>query len=120
MTAAHRLRLVVVDNDQAVLDLLLLDLRLEGHDVVATAMSGDEAVQRCEQHEPDVLVVDLRLGPGMNGLDVARRVASPDRRVVLFTNYITPSVIRDAREAGATLVEKGNLTALRRAVEGTT
>lgn len=114
----HRLRVVVVDNDQAVLDLLLLDLRLEGHDIVATAMSGTDALQACEEQRPDVLVVDLRLGPGPNGLDVARRVAGPDLRVVLFTNYITPTVIHDARELGVSLVEKGNLTALRRAVEG--
>ena len=112
------LRLVVIDNDQAVLDLLLLDLRLEGHDILATAMNGDDAVRVCDEHQPDVVVVDLRLGRGINGLEVARQVAGPDRRVVLFTNYITPAVIAEAEEIGIALVEKGNQTALRRAVQG--
>ena len=67
------LRLVIVDNDEAVLELLLLDLRLEGHEILATAMDGDGALQACDENDPDVLVVDLRLGPGINGLEVARR-----------------------------------------------
>lgn len=112
------LRLVVVDNDEAVLELLLLDLRLEGHDVVATAMDGESALSACEENHPDVLVVDLRLGPGINGLEVARRVRRTDLRVIVYTNYVTPDVVKEATEAGATVIEKGSLSALRRAVEG--
>jgi len=112
------LRLVIVDNDQAVLDLLLLDLRLEGHEILATAMDGDSAVQVCEEHQPDVLVVDLRLGPGIDGLGVAERVRRDDLRIVLHTNYVNPQVVKRAKDLGVTVVEKGSLNALRRAVEG--
>ena len=112
------LRLVIVDNDQAVLDLLLLDLRLEGHDILATAMDGDTAVQMCEEHQPDVLVVDLRLGPGIDGLGVAERVRRDGLRIVLHTNYVNPQVVKRAKDLGVTVVEKGSLNALRRAVEG--
>jgi DNA-binding NtrC family response regulator len=112
------LRLVIVDNDEAVLELLLLDLRLEGHEIVATAMDGDGALQACDEHDPEVLVVDLRLGPGINGLEVAKRVRRPGLRVVLYTNYVTPDVVKSATHAGAIVIEKGNLYALRRAVEG--
>ena len=112
------LRLVVVDNDHAVLDLLLLDLRLEGHDVVGTAMTGEDAVRLCAELQPDVLVVDYRLGPGINGAEVAQRVRREGLRVVLFTNYINPDVVTAADAAGAVVVEKGNLSALRRAVVG--
>lgn len=112
------LRVVVADNDHAVLDLVLLDLRLEGHDVVGTAMTGEDAVRLCDEVGPDVLVVDYRLGRGINGADVARQVRRDGLRVVLFTNYVTPDVVADATAAGATVVEKGNLYALRRAVVG--
>lgn len=118
MTEPEPLRLVVADNDHAVLELLLLDLRLEGHDVVATAMTGEDAVRACVEHQPDVLVVDYRLGPGINGTDVARQVRRDGLRVVLFTNYITAEVLAEARDAGAAVIEKGNLNALRRAVVG--
>ena len=85
-------------------------------DVVATATNGEDAVRVCEEQQPDVLVVDYRLGRGPNGVDVARQVQRSGLRVVLFTNYIEVAVLRDAAEAGVTVVEKGNLHALRRAV----
>ena len=116
MTGVESLRLVVADNDQAVLDLVLLDLGLEGHDIVATAMTGEDAVRVCEEVQPDVLVVDLRLGRGINGIEVARRVRRDGLRVVLFTNYVNPDVVAEASAAGAVVIEKGNLHALRRAV----
>ena len=109
---------MIVDNDEAVLALLLLDLRLEGHEIVATAMDGDSAVLACEEHQPDVLVVDLRLGPGINGLEVAERVRRDGLRIVLHTNYVTPAVVESAKRSGTIVIEKGSLNALRRAVEG--
>ena len=110
------LRLVIVDNDEAVLELLRLDMRLEGHEILATALNGDDGLAACAEHRPDTLIVDLRLGPGINGLEVARRVRRPGLRVVLYTNYVTPSVVNEATAAGAIVVEKGNLYALRQAV----
>ena len=54
----------------------------------------------------------------MNGVEVAHRLHSSGARVVLFTNYITPDVIAGATAAGAVVIEKGNLNALRRAITG--
>jgi CheY-like chemotaxis protein len=110
--------LLVVDNDVAVLDLLTLDLRLEGHDILATATDGETAVQACRELQPEVLVVDLRLGAGIDGLEVARRVAGPGLRIVLHTNYVNPAVVEAATAAGVVVIEKGSLRALRRAIEG--
>ena len=112
------LRILIVDNDQAVLDLLLLDLRLEGHEVVASALNGEDALELYDKHQPQVVVVDFRLGRGINGIEVARRLQDTPARVVLFTNYITPDVIADATAVGAPVIEKGNLHALRRAIAG--
>jgi DNA-binding NarL/FixJ family response regulator len=109
-------RLVIVDNDEAVLRLLTLDLGLEGHEILATALDGEEGLAACAEHHPEVLVVDLRLGAGINGIDVARKLTGGDIRVVVYTNYITPDVVKSAELAGATVIEKGNLSALRRAV----
>ena len=112
------LRLVIVDNDEAVLELLDLDMRLEGHDVLATALNGADGLAACDAHAPDTLIVDLRLGPGINGLEVAGRARRPGLRIVLYTNYVTPSVVNEATAIGVTVVEKGNLYALRKAVVG--
>ena len=108
------LRVVLLDNDPAVLELLELEMRLEGHVVVASVGTGDEAVRACDVLHPDVLVADLRLGPGIDGLGVVRQVARPGPRLILHTNYVTPEVVADATKAGAIVVEKGSLRTLRR------
>ena len=110
--------MVVVDNDRDALALAVLDLTLEGHDIVATGTSGEEAVDACQRHQPDVLVVDYRMPPGATGLVVARR--SRDHglpiRIVLCTNYDEAEVTSTAADLGVAVVAKGNLLGLRRAV----
>ena len=117
-SSALPLRLVIVDNDQTVLDLLTLDLGLEGHQILATAVDAEEAVAACTEHQPDVLIVDLRLGSGPNGVDVAHRVRRPGLRIILHTNYVSTATVKAAAGAGAVVVEKGSLRSLRRALYG--
>lgn len=114
----RRLRLVIADNDPAALDLVVTDLTLEGHDVVAAVLDGEAALAACAEHHPDVVVLDHRMPPGPHGLDVARRLAasSPEVGVVLFTNYQDRSLVEGAAAVGATYVPKGSLRRLRRAV----
>jgi CheY-like chemotaxis protein len=118
MSGHPALRVVVVDNDRAALELVVTDLRLEGHDVVGTALDGATALELCRELRPDVAVVDHRMPPGPHGLEVAQRLAAdtPDVRVIVFTNYQDPELVADIRASGAVYLPKGNLRALRRAV----
>ena len=119
MTDGTGLRVVVVDNDAAALELVVTDLTLEGHDVVGTCLDGTTALRVCRDLRPDVAVIDHRMPPGPHGLEVAQRLATdaPDVRVIVFTNYQDPDLIAQIRASGATYLPKGNLRALRRAVE---
>jgi len=110
--------LVVADNDPEALELLVTDFKLEGHNVAGTAFGGDRALELCRELRPDALVVDFRMPPGMNGVQTAQCVHDelPEIRVIIYTNYVNPTVARGARKAGAVLIEKGNLRALRRAL----
>jgi len=112
------LRVVVVDNDPGALELVVTDLRLEGHDVVATCLDGTSALEACRSLHPDVVVLDHRMPPGPHGLDVARELAveASDLRVIVFTNYQDAELIAQIKATGATYLPKGNLRALRRAV----
>ena len=111
-------RIVVADNDADALDLLVLDLGLEGHEVVGAAASGEEAVSLCESLRPEVLVVDYRMPPGPNGLEVVRRLrrTMPDLRIVVYSNYNEARLHDAAERLGAMYLAKGQLAALRRAV----
>lgn len=112
------MRVVVADNDSEALDLLVTDLGFEGHEIVGTAFGGEQAIELCRQLSPDALVVDFRMPPGINGVEAAARLHAdhPEVRVVLYTNYVNKAVAQGARQAGAILIEKGNLRALRRAL----
>jgi CheY-like chemotaxis protein len=114
------LRVVVVDNDHAALELVVTDLRLEGHDVVGTALDGASGLVLCRSLHPDVVVLDHRMPPGPHGLEVAQVLSAdvPDARVIVFTNYQEPELVAQVEAAGATYLPKGNLRALRRAVGG--
>src|SRR3954453_12990232 len=111
-------RVVVADNDAEWRELLRTDLSLEGHQVIAVCASGQEALDACREHGPDVLVVDERMPPGINGVEVARRLrdSDPAIRVVVFTNFDEEEITKGAADAGAVFVLKGNLRALRAAL----
>ena len=71
--------------------------------VVAEATNGEEALELCNQHSPDVLLLDLRM-PKKDGLQVitelaARRSSRP--RIVVMTTYESEEDIRRALKAGA-------------------
>lgn len=115
------LRVVVADNDPDALDLVATDLRFEGHEVVAAVLDGEGAIEACGRGGVDVLVVDYRMPPGPNGVEVARRAlaADPGLSVIIYSNYQDPRVVHRAKAVGARFLPKGNIRRLRREVEKT-
>ena len=114
----HDVRLVLVDNDPMALEVIELDLTLEGHEIVGTAAQGEEAVQLIVASAPDVAVLDYRMPPGIDGLEVARRVRrrAPDVRLVLYSSHVQSHLLDEAERLGVPYLRKGELRALRRAV----
>jgi two-component system response regulator MprA len=74
------MQILVVDDERAVRDSLRRALELEGYDVELAA-DGEEALYRLESNgEPDALVLDV-LMPGVDGLEVCRRLRRDGRRL---------------------------------------
>jgi CheY-like chemotaxis protein len=69
--------------------------------VVGEASSGDEAIDRWRELQPDALVLDHRM-PGLSGLDVAERILAeePGQIIVLFTAHRDDRLVRRAAELG--------------------
>jgi len=67
-----------------------LMLQMDGHTVV-TAASGEEAIDRLEGAEFDVLLSDVGMGEGMNGWELAERVKQrwPGTRILIATGWGT-------------------------------
>jgi two-component system phosphate regulon response regulator PhoB len=66
------LRLLLVEDDPALMELLEFRFRNEGYNVVATG-DGDEALLLAQEHVPDLVVLDWMIG-GTSGIEVCRRL----------------------------------------------
>jgi two-component system OmpR family response regulator len=85
----HDARLLIVEDEPNILELLAGSLRYAGFEVI-TAAGGAEAVQAAGRYRPDLIVLDVML-PDMDGFDVIRRLRGGGTRI--------PVVFLTARDA---------------------
>ncbi|MBU6244309.1 MAG: response regulator [Actinomycetales bacterium] len=92
-------RLVVVEDDGFTRMLLCSQLRELGHEVVGDAAASAEGIACVRALRPDALIVDLDLGRGPTGLDVAHAVRRmlPGLGILMLTSYIDVRLIGDFR-----------------------
>lgn len=102
-SAAAPVRLLLCD-DHAVVRAGLLALlgSAPGIEVVGEAGTGEEAVALATKLSPDVVLMDLQLGPGIDGVEATRRIAPTGVHVLVLTTYDTDADITRAIAAGAT------------------
>jgi len=97
-------RLLVVDDDAVILDLLRVNFELEGHEVT-TAPDGAAGLAEARRERPDLVVSDIMM-PGMDGLELLAALrADPDLGqvpVVLLSAKAQSAEITAGLEAGAT------------------
>lgn len=65
-------KILVVDDDPAISEMLTIVLQNEGFDTVVVG-DGNDAVTAAQEHDPDLILLDVML-PGMSGIDVCRTV----------------------------------------------
>lgn len=96
-------RILVIDDDIQMLELLGQLLEREGYDIHA-AESAEDALMAVERHVPDLIVIDAVL-PGANGLALCRQFRrNPKTRnlpVIVITGHDSPFDVTEALAAGA-------------------
>src|SRR4051794_39156386 len=93
-------RILVVDDEDAILDFVELGLRYEGFEV-DLARDGNEALASVASRRPDLILLDLNL-PGLDGLDVCRRVRqASDVPIIMLTARGDVDERVEGLEAGA-------------------
>jgi DNA-binding NarL/FixJ family response regulator len=102
-------RILIVD-DSAVLREALRELLEEqnGWEVCGEAANGREGIDKAQQLEPDVIVLDLSM-PVMNGIEAARELTRllPSVPLLMWTDFETTNLTRKALSAGVrTVVSK--------------
>ena len=83
-TAKVKKRVLLVDDERAILKVLSIKLRISGYDVV-TASSGKEALDVISSACPDVMLLDVVM-PGMDGFEVLEKLrTSSELPIIVFS-----------------------------------
>jgi DNA-binding NtrC family response regulator len=100
-------KILIIDDEQGIRDLLDTLLCRKGYDVVV-AENGREGLKVFRRERRDVVVLDLKM-PGMDGLTVLQEIRhlDPNKPVIILTGAGTPETEQQVRALGATeFVEK--------------
>lgn len=97
------MEIIIADDSALMRDRLAFMLaEIPGITVVAKALNVEDTVQKVKSHQPDMLILDLRLLGG-SGIDVLKQIKQDPRgpTVIVFTNYPQPQYRKAAYAAGA-------------------
>ncbi|MBK8021470.1 MAG: response regulator transcription factor [Chloroflexi bacterium] len=96
-------RILIADDHAVVRAGLRALLERQGHfRVIAEASTGEEAIAKAQEHQPDVAVLDIRM-PGVSGIEACRRIVESVTgcRVIMLTSYAEDELLFTAIQAGA-------------------
>ena len=95
-------KILVIDDEQGIRNLLDTLLRRKGYDVILSA-NGQKGLELFRREQPDVIVLDLKM-PGMDGLTVLQQIRSldPKKPVIVLTGAGTAEAEQKVRALGAT------------------
>lgn len=96
-----RIKMLLVDDELDFLDLMRKRLQKRNVDVMAVP-SGEEGVRAVQEHDFDVVVLDVRM-PGMNGLEVLREIKriAPELEVIILTGHANLEYVDEGLALGA-------------------
>jgi two-component system invasion response regulator UvrY len=100
---ARQTKCLAVDDHPAVRQgLALLLASVDDIDLVESVDSGEAVLRAIEEHQPTVVIVDVRL-PGIDGISAVKRIAerAPNVKTVVFSAYGDKRLLSDAIAAGA-------------------
>jgi len=79
------LRILLADDDAALVALYAKMLKALGNTVVATASDGVELIAKCREHHPDLVITDIKMGD-LDGIEAARQICQTEAVPILFVS----------------------------------
>ena len=99
----NKIKILIVDDQTLMRDGLKTILDLEDNmEVIATAKSGQEAIELCKEYPPDLILMDIRM-PVMDGVEATKIIKSlyPKIVILILTTFNDDDYIIDALSFGA-------------------
>jgi DNA-binding NarL/FixJ family response regulator len=97
-----KIRVMLADDHPIVMTGFAMSLQGQGLEVVAQARTPEEALAQFQQLAPDVIVLDIRFGEQLTGLDVAKQILArtPDAAIVFLSQFDQDSLIKGTYRLG--------------------
>lgn len=97
-----KIRVMLADDHPIVMTGFAMSLQGQGLDVVAQARTPAEALAQYQELKPDVIVLDIRFGEQLTGLDVARQILAqtPSAAIVFLSQFDQDSLIKETYRLG--------------------
>lgn len=95
-------RILVADDASFMRQMIREIVEEEGHEVVAEASDGIEAIEQFKKHHPDVVTMDIVM-PRRSGIDAVKGIieVDPTARVVMCSALGQETLVQEALQAGA-------------------
>jgi two-component system, chemotaxis family, chemotaxis protein CheY len=102
MNEIKKVSVLAVDDSKTMLAMIAAQLRGTDFELVATASSGAEAVEKYKQIKPDLVLLDVVM-PEVTGVDVLERLMATDTgaRVVMVSSVGSEDMVKDCLKKGA-------------------
>ena len=97
---SEALRVVVVEDEALIRMDVVATLEEAGFEIVGEGADGEEAISLAKDHEPDLVVMDIKM-PKLDGISAAEKIAELKIPVVLLTAFSQTDLVSRAAEAGA-------------------
>ena len=97
------IRVMIVDDHEIMrTGIRFVLLAFEDLELVGEARRGEEAVRLCQEVNPDVILLDMKM-PGMDGVQTtaAIKAACPNVQLLILTSFHDPDLVRRSMRAGA-------------------
>ncbi len=109
-------KILVIDDEIHLRELYRAELTEEGYQVIL-AKDGFEGIRFCEEQNPDLIVVDIRM-PGMDGLETIARILNIERGRPIIIHSAYPNYQDNfmSWNADAFIVKSGDLSELKRKI----
>jgi len=92
---AHSPRILIVDDDTIITHLISLMLQKKGYNIVGKISSGEEAVLKSADLNPDLVIMDIRLAGQMDGITAARYIFQLFQIPIIFITGIDDEALLD-------------------------
>jgi CheY-like chemotaxis protein len=94
------IKILIVEDEIWEVRYIQIVLRDLGYEFCKSAARGEEAIARATQEKPDIILMDIRLIGGMDGIETARKIlARQDTPIIFMTGY----AFQDVRERAMAL-----------------